>query len=60
MQIEKCPKNVRCDTANCHQFATFNIDTSGHKRNICLCEQCFNSLFKAMQTIKKEAKKPLQ
>ena len=57
MLIEKCPINIRCDTANCHKYATYNIDTNGYKKSICLCDTCFNSLYSAMQRIKKQQKK---
>ena len=56
MQVENCPKNVRCDTLNCHKFALFNIDTNGYKRNICLCESCFDSLFSSMKKAKQAQK----
>ena len=56
MYIEKCPKNIRCDTLNCHAFATFNINTNGYKKNLCLCEKCFNELYKNIQNIKKQIK----
>lgn len=53
MLIDECLKNIRCDTANCHKPASFNINTSGHKGNIYLCNDCFNSLYINMQKIKK-------
>ena len=56
MQVENCPINVRCDTVNCHKFSKFNINTNGYKKNICLCESCFNELFVQMQKAKKELK----
>lgn len=56
MFVEKCPKNVRCDTGNCHNFANFNINTNGYKKNICLCEKCFNELYLSMQKCKRENK----
>jgi len=56
MYIEKCPKNIRCDTLNCHEFAIFNINTNGYKKNLCLCEKCFNELSKNIQNIKKQIK----
>ena len=54
MKIEKSLKNVRCDTANCHQFSLFNINTNGYKKNLCLCESCFKQLYSEMQKAKKE------
>ena len=54
MHIEECLKNIRCDTANCHNFATYNINTNGYKKNICLCENCFNSLYSEMQKLKRK------
>jgi len=60
MYVDECPKNVRCDTANCHEFAKYNINTNGYKKNICLCENCFNSLLTAMQKIKKNNKKNIK
>jgi len=56
MHIEKCLANIRCDTANCHKFSKYNINTNGYKKNICLCECCFNELYSQMQSIKKELK----
>lgn len=53
MYIEKCLKNIRCDTAGCHQLAKFNINTSSYKGSICLCDDCFNKLSTAIQKIKK-------
>ena len=57
MQIEHCLKNIRCDTANCHEFASFNINTNGYKKNIYLCEKCFTTLYSEMQKIKRKPKK---
>ena len=57
MQIEESQKNVRCDSANCHNFATFNINTNGYKQNIYICEECFQKLFDSIQKIKKIQKK---
>ncbi len=60
MTVEKCPKNVRCDTANCHTFATYNINTNGYKKNICLCDNCFNQLYLSMQKAKRNNSKKLK
>jgi len=54
MKVEACLKNVRCDTANCHRFAIFNINTNGYKKNLCLCESCFKELYSEMTKSKKE------
>ena len=57
MYIEECPKNVRCDTANCFSFALYNINTNGYKKNLCLCESCFNTLYSAMLKAKRKQQK---
>ena len=56
MTIEKSPPNVRCDKAFCKNYASYNINTSGHKGNIALCEDCFNKLYDAICKLKKEIK----
>ena len=60
MFIDTCLCNVRCDTANCHKFAKFNINTNGYKKNFCLCEKCFNELYLNMQKAKKIQKNILE
>lgn len=55
MSVERCLRNVRCDTGNCRNFASYNINTSGYKGNLCLCEECFNALLTSMQKAKKIA-----
>ena len=60
MLIELCPSNVRCDTANCHKFAKFNINTNGYKKNFCLCENCFNDLYLNMQKAKRTQKNSME
>ncbi|MBQ3158704.1 MAG: hypothetical protein IJB98_03320 [Clostridia bacterium] len=54
MLIEKCLKNIRCDTGACHQMAKFNINTSSYKGSIYLCEKCFKELYNLMLKMKKE------
>lgn len=57
MQIEECLKNVRCDKISCHKMAKYNLNLSSYKGSTCLCEDCFNLLFEAMQKIKKPTQK---
>ena len=56
MFVEECLKNIRCDIANCHKLAKFNINTSSYKGNICLCQDCFNTLLTAMKKLDKKTK----
>ena len=53
MHIAETLKNVRCDTVGCHKIAKYNLDTNSYKGSTCLCLECFNNLYKAMQLIKK-------
>ena len=53
MYIEECLRNLKCDTAGCHSNAKYNINTSGYKGNLCLCEKCFNNLYDNVNKIKK-------
>lgn len=54
MFIQESLKNIRCDTISCHKLAQYNICTSSYKGNIYMCDDCFNKLHSAIQSIKKE------
>ncbi len=54
MQIDYCPKNIRCDTATCNKMAKVCINTSGHKGSLHLCEDCFLQMLAIMTKMKKE------
>ena len=37
-----------------------NINTNGYKKNICLCDNCFNQLYLSMQKAKRNNLKKLK
>ena len=57
MEIAECLRNVRCDKISCHKLAKYNLNISSYKGSICLCEECFNHLFLAINKIKGKQKK---
>ena len=57
MQIENCQSNIRCDGANCKNYAAVSIKTQGHKGNINFCTECFSELMRVLENMKKDINK---
>lgn len=52
--IEHSLKNLRCDGQNCNEYASISINTGGHKGTINYCEKCFDKLYAALVSFKKQ------
>ena len=57
MNIQTCPKNIRCDSISCNKLTAYSVNTSSYKGGINLCEDCFNRLYKLLQEMKKQITK---